>query len=371
LKRNRPNEKANFIAKRLMSDPNKPVRLSQAITVVGLCQDMCPEYERLERIKNNEVARLEYTGTGADRRPAEERMVKKFRRSEAGAGEQLPSDLRPPVVLQNTTTYLLKTLLDEVDLTEAQTFIWDRTRGIRNDFSIQRVSTIRDRRIAIDCFERIARFHIVSMHRCSHPNKNGISSDYDWSQDREQLDKTLLSLMEYYDSSRAQYRSANEAEFRAYWIMFSMQTKSPDIHNRIQNWPEELARDPKVQAALDVHATASNVDDYQGPFAQGTKHAIARTNPRHFWTLVASNRMSYLMACVAEQNFYLVRKTALKAIWRAYRQGGKTRPEDWSIAELVDALGFDTEEQVQVFCEAYGFSIAERMDGTPFLDITS
>ena len=32
--------------------------------------------------------------------PAEERMVKKFRRAAAGIDEQLPSDLRPPATLK-------------------------------------------------------------------------------------------------------------------------------------------------------------------------------------------------------------------------------------------------------------------------------
>lgn len=40
------------------------------------------------------------SNNGSFRLPIEERMVKKFRRSAAGLDEQLPSDLRPPLVLQ-------------------------------------------------------------------------------------------------------------------------------------------------------------------------------------------------------------------------------------------------------------------------------
>jgi len=45
---------------------------------------------------------LEAVSNGASMRapPDETRMVKKFRRAAAGIDEQLPSDLRPPLVLQ-------------------------------------------------------------------------------------------------------------------------------------------------------------------------------------------------------------------------------------------------------------------------------
>lgn len=33
-----------------LADPDKPTSLANAITPVGTCQDMCPEFERVERI---------------------------------------------------------------------------------------------------------------------------------------------------------------------------------------------------------------------------------------------------------------------------------------------------------------------------------
>lgn len=43
-------ERKEAIQNGLLSDPNKPMRLADAITVVGTCQDMCPQFERVERI---------------------------------------------------------------------------------------------------------------------------------------------------------------------------------------------------------------------------------------------------------------------------------------------------------------------------------
>lgn len=35
----------------MLADPDKKVTLDQAITPVGTCTEMCPEFERLERMK--------------------------------------------------------------------------------------------------------------------------------------------------------------------------------------------------------------------------------------------------------------------------------------------------------------------------------
>lgn len=42
-----------------MDDPNVPKRLEDAITMVGTCQDMCPEYERYRRERQNNLDRWE------------------------------------------------------------------------------------------------------------------------------------------------------------------------------------------------------------------------------------------------------------------------------------------------------------------------
>ena len=297
-------------------------------------------------------------------------MVKRFRRSAAGYDEQLPSDIRPPLVLQRTLNYLFDDVLGgSQPLASVHKFIWDRTRGVRNDFSIQQVTKIEDIRIAIDCFERIARFHILALHQLSRTGKdNGEFSD---QQEREQLNNTLLSLMYYYDDSRHKLTSPNEAEFRAYCIIFELQDRRPDLEDRAQNWGLLLLKDRRIQTAFKIYASAGNTSDYQGPLDPRIPFSIAQASYGRFWSIVGSNAVSYLMACVAEIYFNSVRKLALETIWKAYKRGKAAKIEDWILSDLTTALGFDTSEQARDFCEDHGFSIKEKEDGNEYLDISS
>ena len=299
-------------------------------------------------------------------------MVKRFRRSAAGYDEQLPSDIRPPSVLQTTLDYLVNEVVGgEHSLASIHKFVWDRTRGIRNDFSIQQVTRSEDLRIAIDCFERIARFHILSLHLLSNPDRE--NGDFDHHQEREQLNNTLLSLMYYYDDSRHKLNSPNEAEFRAYCIIFEIQDLRPDLEDRAQQWPRSLLRDRRVQVALRLYAAAGNTSDEQGPLRPRAAFAVAQAHTGRFWNLVDSNAVSYTMACVTEIYFDLVRRTSLEAIWKAYKakRGGAAKIEDWGLEPLTTFLGFDDEQQTQAYIEEHGFSVAEREDGSAFIDLGS
>lgn len=299
-------------------------------------------------------------------------MVKRFRRSAAGYDEQLPSDIRPPRVLESTLKYLFEEVIGGPQpLAQVHKFVWDRTRGIRNDFSIQQVTKLDDLKVAIDCFERIARFHILSLHQLSQPGED--SGEFDHHQEREQLNNTLLSLIYYYDDSRSKLTSPNEAEFRAYCILFEIQDQRPDLEDRAQSWPRSLLVDPRVQIALKLYAAAGNVADDQGPLRPRTPFSIAQGNPGRFWALIQSNAVPYLMACVAEIYFNYVRSTALETIWKAYkgRRGGPQKMEDWILADLTPALGFDDQEQTQAYCEDHGFVIAEKESGEAYVDLGS
>ena len=302
--------------------------------------------------------------------PCEEIMVKRFRRSAAGYDEQLPSDIRPPAVLQKTLNYLINDVVGGPEsLHKVHKFVWDRTRGIRNDFSIQQVTKVDDLRIAIDCFERIARFHILSLHQLSKSEGTG----FDHHQEREQLNNTLLSLMYYYDDSRHKLTSPNEAEFRSYCIIFEIQDQRPDLEDRAQNLPRLILKDPRVQIALKLHAAAGNTSDEQGPLRPRTQFLTAQSNIGGFWNLVQSNAVSYMMACVSEIYFGLVRRTALQAISKAYRSKrfGNTKMDDWTIKEMTQALGFDDESKTQQFFMLNGVVLHKKEDGTEFIDIGS
>lgn len=59
LRADREKERAAAIRNGLLADPNKRTRLEDAITVVGTCQDMCPQFERIQRIREQAVERPE------------------------------------------------------------------------------------------------------------------------------------------------------------------------------------------------------------------------------------------------------------------------------------------------------------------------
>jgi hypothetical protein len=325
---------------------------------------MCAEFERLERIVQKDVWGPELDEQGV---PDEQRMVKKFRRAAAGIDEQLPSDLRPPSALKKTVDYLFNDKVANAEsLGSVHHFVWDRTRAIRNDFSIQQMTKPADVQVAIECYERIARFHILSLHQLAIPDKP--YDKYDWYQEREQLDRTLLSLMQYYDDSRGRVDCKNEAEFRAYLIIFQAQDPTPDLEERVNTWPISVKSDRRVRIALDLNSAASNIVDPQGPLKPRAAYTVAREDWAQFFDLVRSNKVSYLMACVSEIYFKLVRRTALNAIWRGF----KGQVFEFTLSLMTRILGFDYTEQTETFCQHFGFVFKEpNSGGETFLDLDS
>ncbi|GAB7342668.1 hypothetical protein MBLNU457_g0823t1 [Dothideomycetes sp. NU457] len=365
LKRRREDERKDAIKRGFLADPEKPRKLAEAITPVGTCPDMCAEYERLERIVQKDVWAQE---TKEDGTPSEGRMVKKFRRAAAGLDEQLPSDLRPPSTLKKTCDYLFDELVGNAEsLGSVHHFVWDRTRAIRNDFSIQQITKPSDVEIAIECYERIARFHILSLHQLAVPEKP--YDKYDWYQEREQLDRTLLSLMQYYDDNRTRVDCKNEPEFRAYCIVFQIQDPTPDLEERVNCWDEKIKTHPRVRTALDLYNAACNTLDSQGPLKPRAAHVVARADWNDFFTIAESNRVSYTMACVAEIYFNMVRKLTLNSIWRAC--GVSKEVSDFTMEYLTELLRFDDPEETRTFCEHYTFGFKETDSGEEYLDLNS
>lgn len=226
-----------------------------------------------------------------------------------------------------------------------------------------------DVRIAINCYERIARFHTLSLHLLAQAQPP--YDQYDAQQEKEQLDKTLLSLMQYYDDSRGRLQSPNEPEFRAYCIIFQIQDPVPNLEDRMQTWPKDILKSPRVQRALKVYTAACNTADIQGPLRPNAPHSLAQENWRRFFSTIRSNDVSFLMSCVAETYFPLLRKTSLGSIWQAYRSGSQMQSSEWSLRELVGVLGFDNAEEVEEFVYKFGFTVEERDDGYAYLNLNS
>lgn len=377
-----------------LADPDKKTTLDQAITPVGTCEEMCPPFERVERIVQFMVDRCEKVGVGGAKvgrdvlmkwdqtsadggKPvaSEEIMVKRFRRSAAGDDEQIPSDIRTPATLRRTLDYLIDDLVGGPErLAVVHKFVWDRTRAIRNDFSIQQVSKDEDVRTAVECFERIARFHILSLHQLSNPDNLREDENFDVFQDREQLNNTLLSLLFYYDDHRNQIDFPNEAEFRAYHIIMAIQGQFPDIEDRIQSWPPHLIADARVQTALRLYQAAGDTLFDHGPLRPTAPSPVARNNSGNFWTIMNSGAVGYHLACVAEMYFNQVRFVALSCLVTSAKsapQSQQQKSRDWTIVAVSEYLGFDLDEQTVDFCATFGLSFQKDAQNVTYLDVAS
>ena len=298
-------------------------------------------------------------------------MVKRFRRSAAGDDEQLPSDIRPPLMLQKTLNYLLEEIVAGPELlSKVHKFVWDRTRAIRNDFSIQQVTKPDDVRVAIDCFERIARFHILALHQLSLP-ENVENSDFDAHQELEQLSKTLLSLTYYYDDNRGTVTSSNEAEFRAYTTLLEIGYPRLRLEQRANIWDKHVFEDQKVQMALSLYAMCGGIEDGEGPWFAGTSFEVARGNPRSFFPLLKSPKVPYLLACVAEISFYPIRELILESIWNEFKDAvaNSRTARDWFVEDVRAILGFDDVDQSTGFCSSHGLSMKVTKGNKKILDL--
>jgi hypothetical protein len=294
----------------------------------------------------------------------EAKMVKKFRRAAAGIEEQLPSDLRKPHVLSQTCDYLFNEVVANApELGRVHHFVWDRTRAIRNDFTILQVSAPDDLSHAVDCLERIARFHILSLHQMAGVKEKDFQ--YDWQQDREQLDRTLVSLMQYYDDSRGKIPLPNESEFRAYLIVFQLQ--DPDMEDRVQSWPQDLIRHPRIRKAMKLYAAAGTTSSLQGPLRPPAHLPIAQQDWQRFWCLVESDATSYLTACVAEINFNLIRRVALQSLSKSVNQRATA---DFSVDELCEMLAFNDGFEAEDYLACYNITFQDRDEGR-FADISA
>lgn len=106
-------------------NPEGQMRLADSVKLYGLCTDMCPEYERVRRIVEEDVKAPECVGAlfssgkvhtdlvqtpetqhlpRKQRIPDESRMVKTYTRSAAGMEVELVSEIRsPPTCLVSVT----------------------------------------------------------------------------------------------------------------------------------------------------------------------------------------------------------------------------------------------------------------------------
>ncbi|TKA56638.1 hypothetical protein B0A53_01831 [Rhodotorula sp. CCFEE 5036] len=332
LKPRREEQRLAAIKAGTIPDPSKPMRLDQATDFEGTCQDMCPEWEREEREYQNNVDPLErYPGTT---RIDPARAVKAFHRPAAGNDQPLPSDVRPAPVLQRTLDYLFHTLLPTQPLAATHPFLRDRTRSVRQDFTVQNVRDVN----AVRCNERIARYHILAV---------GVlreEAGFSEQQELEQLRKVLKSLNEFYDDLRLSGTpdpSGNEAEFRAYNLLTHL--RDPDIVWSVELLPPEIFGHPLLQRALALHRLAQKSNIPRGERA--SQNAFSR-----FFKLVSDPGTPYLFACILSTHFNDIRRNAIDALRSAYLKQHSAFP----LRTLAKILGCDDEADARSVCEQLG-----------------
>ena len=97
MKDQRPALMQQYIKQGKLADPEKTYELGEAVSFVGECMEMCPEYEIEEREYTNFLEPFEkIPGTN---RVDHSKAVKRYKRSAAGDPPALPCDVRPPKVL--------------------------------------------------------------------------------------------------------------------------------------------------------------------------------------------------------------------------------------------------------------------------------
>ncbi|OBA22508.1 mRNA export factor Sac3 [Metschnikowia bicuspidata var. bicuspidata NRRL YB-4993] len=335
----RETERAKMEEMGLVDAENITKDLNDAIFFQGTCLDMCPTFERVRRSLENNVKALEKDPV--TQRISRERAVKAFSRPAAGQPPPMPSDVRPPTVLMKTLDYIVDTVLPQ--LPETHSFIWDRTRSIRQDFIYQNYYGPE----AIDCNERIVRIHLLSLHIMA-----GSDLKYSQQQELEQFNKALQTLTEIYlDVRNHGGQCPNEPEFRAYHLISHF--RDPELEREVQTLPDYIFHSPEVQLALRFRMIMSQSNVVE----RGYVNKIGAVNLFvEFFKLVYNESTPILLACLLETHFNEIRFYALKSMSRSYH----TKAKAFLAESLRQMLGFDTLLKLEDFVKYYEIDMLEE-----------
>jgi hypothetical protein len=180
---------------------------------------MCPTEELLRREYENDIPLLEipHPSLHPSHWTLRETCIKRFRRSAADYKLDIPSLVRPPIVLEQCISYLEEFVMERdrqgIDprfgkvppSLDVYQFVWDRTRMIRKDFILQNYTGKSANNsglcsaVAVRCHERIARWHVMMEHQLSHLPEYMAQQSV---QNIQELGQTLKTLNQLYDDGR-------------------------------------------------------------------------------------------------------------------------------------------------------------------------
>ncbi|CAB4298927.1 unnamed protein product [Prunus armeniaca] len=304
--------------------------------IVGTCPLMCPERERAQRERLRDLAVFErLNGNPAQSSP--DLAVKKFFRT-ISTKQVEASDVRPLPVLEDTLNYLLN-LFDsrEYPFEVVHDFLFDRTRSIRQDLSMQNIVNNK----VIRMYEKMVKFHVISLHklrRCS--SQNTSSMNY---LNKEQLAKTLTSLFNLYDANRdSKSTYENEAEFCSFYVLLHLGSNSQPMGESLSWWfrnvPSTLMKSKEIC------------------FSRKILRFFRIGNYNCFLSTVAAEA-SYLQYCILEPYVNEVRALAVSCI-----NNGGYKLHPYPLANLSKLLMM-TESDLESFCKACGLEICTNEEG--------
>jgi len=356
-KKYRERARQSLIKADLIDPMDVQKNLDDALPFKGICEDMCPEFEKITRIVQNDVWMPEKVpGPDGTLHTSTQHMVKALARSAAGQEAPLPMDIRSVRALRKTLDYLIdEILVNDHKLPTVHNYLWDRTRAVRRDFVFHTQMSEQDLVDQVYCLETLARFHTISLHLLS--QKGFAAATFVEQQEVEQLGKTLLSLMEAYKACRLRKIACkSEAEFRAYFIIHN--AHAPDIESKLQEWEDQLwFNSDDVQTAISLASSLKGTSDRTGPLKPPTMIAAAAGSYTTFFRVVQSPKVSYTMACFAESHFKYIRRAHLRRLIKAYART-RDAPKDITVSVLNDMLRFDAEEDAVEFAESHGFEFS-------------
>lgn len=307
--------------------------------IQGTCMQMCPSREIASREKQRRLHFFEtvaFTSNSPssnsfpqqDKLTADPRaVIKEFSRSAAGKAID-PSELRPAHVLLQTMNYLVENIAVKNGVYPWQMiylFIFDRTRAIRQDLVVQRITG----RPVVEIFEKTCRFHILSGYKlCESP-----IDVFDPKINNDHTSECLKRLLCFYDAEHPSVYKATRAEFEAYYLLHNL--GSMEALNRAMTLPEELKRDIMLELAFEINLS------------------VMLKNFVRFFRLV--ELLPYLACCAVHKHFNQVRADALATINAAYCSRNASLP----LTLLVEMLNFNDVQEARDFCAHYGLEVSD------------
>eukprot|EP01038_Epipyxis_sp_PR26KG_P007816 gene7816-10618_t len=321
---------------------------------ISLCEDMCPEEERIKRLKENDIHKLELPsnvmiirsdGVIIKAEGYQDTMIKKFQRSSADHVLQIPKLIRTPRALLQTIRYIEDNIMEkpyegfDARLGEVPTlltiylFVWDRFRMISKDFTLQ-LSNAALTVVWVECHERMVRWFILMDHH--------MRGDPDFitghaQQNAERLNDFLKTLQDLYFRSGKHLPTPNKAEFISYFVIIQLGNRG-EVSKFLQKLSNEVLNSPELRFALEVWG------------------ALKTENYAKFFRLL--REATLLQACLMFRYVGEVRLQAIKKIVKTHHQKG-TPPTRYPLSDIINLLMFESEEDALEFIQHCGFQMEE------------